>query len=92
MGHWVWRVALLDPTWARLIESTAIQQAQAPSPNIVFILTDDLGWNDVGFRNRENEDVLETPHIDRLAAEGALLDNYYVRRGGGALVLCVWLA
>lgn len=57
------------------------QQPPSPSrrPNIVYILADDLGWNDVGFRNRENEDVVATPHIDRLAAEGVVLDNYYVQ-------------
>lgn len=63
-----------------LIDPFPILQAQAPSrPHIVYILADDLGWNDVGYRNRENEGVLATPHIDRLAAEGVILDNYYVR-------------
>lgn len=38
-----------------------------------------MGWNDVGYRNKDNEDVLATPHIDRLAAEGVVLDNYYVQ-------------
>ena len=52
---------------------------ESPRPNIVFILADDLGWNDVGYRNRENEDVLQTPNIDALAREGVVLDNYYVQ-------------
>jgi len=59
---------------------TQTQQAAPPEPrpNIVYILADDLGWNDVGYRNRDNENVLETPNIDRLAAEGVLLDQHYV--------------
>jgi len=43
-------------------------------PNIVFILTDDQGMNDVGCYGSE----IRTPNIDSLAREGARLDNFYV--------------
>jgi arylsulfatase A-like enzyme len=43
-------------------------------PNIVFILTDDQGVNDVGCYGSE----IRTPHIDSLAHEGARFDNFYV--------------
>lgn len=43
-------------------------------PNIIFILADDLGWTDLGVMG---SDYYETPHIDRLASEGLLLDNAY---------------
>jgi len=43
-------------------------------PNIVIIVADDYGWNDVGFHGSE----LSTPQIDALAASGVKLDNYYV--------------
>lgn len=43
-------------------------------PNIVFILADDLGWSDVGYHGSE----IRTPHIDRLAASGAKLEQFYV--------------
>jgi len=38
-------------------------------PNIVILLADDLGWADLGFRGSD----IETPNIDRLAAEGLTL-------------------
>ena len=44
-------------------------------PHILFILADDLGWSDVGFHGS----VIKTPHIDKLASEGVILDNYYVQ-------------
>ncbi|WP_339730468.1 arylsulfatase [uncultured Gimesia sp.] len=37
-------------------------------PNIVYILADDLGYGDVSCYNAESK--IQTPHIDRLAAEG----------------------
>lgn len=44
-------------------------------PNILFILTDDLGWGDLGCYGHP---VLRTPHLDRLAAQGTLFTNFYV--------------
>lgn len=35
-------------------------------PNIIYILSDDLGHSDVGFTNG----FVETPHLNRLAQEG----------------------
>ncbi|NQT37319.1 MAG: arylsulfatase [Planctomycetes bacterium] len=47
----------------------------APShPNVVILVADDLGWNDVGYHGSE----IQTPHIDRLVAEGVELDRFYV--------------
>ncbi len=36
-------------------------------PNIIFIMADDLGWQDVGYMGA---DFFETPNIDRLAEKG----------------------
>ncbi|KAK7487293.1 hypothetical protein BaRGS_00021521 [Batillaria attramentaria] len=44
-------------------------------PNIVFVLADDYGFNDVGYHGSE----IQTPNLDRLAGEGVKLENYYVQ-------------
>ena len=54
-------------------------------PNIIYILTDDLGYGDIGafFQNqrKETDDRSEpyalTPHLDKMASEGAMLTNHY---------------
>ncbi|MFT4543060.1 MAG: arylsulfatase A [Planctomycetota bacterium] len=43
-------------------------------PNIVYILADDLGWGEVGTNGQE---IIQTPHIDRLAAEGMRFTQHY---------------
>ena len=43
-------------------------------PNIVMILADDMGWMDVGYHGSE----IKTPNLDRLAEEGARLNQFYV--------------
>ena len=44
-------------------------------PNIIFVLTDDLGPGDLGCYGGE---LVATPNIDRLAKEGTKFDQYYV--------------
>lgn len=53
------------------------QPSAAPPqpPHIIFILTDDQGYHDVGYHGSD----IETPTLDRLAAEGVKLENYYIQ-------------
>ena len=48
---------------------------QSKKPNIVFILADDYGWNDIGYHGSE----IKTPTLDKLAVTGVKLENYYVQ-------------
>lgn len=44
-------------------------------PNVIFILTDDMGWGDLGVYGHP---YLKTPNLDKLASEGILLEDFYV--------------
>lgn len=48
--------------------------AQTEKPNIILIVADDLGWNDVGFRNPE----MATPNLNALKEAGIELQRFYV--------------
>lgn len=52
----------------------AAARGQCHSPNVVFILIDDLGWRDVGCFG---SDFYETPNIDRLSAAGVSFSSAY---------------
>jgi arylsulfatase A-like enzyme len=47
----------------------------APKPNIVFILTDDQGYGDLGCYGSTD---IATPNIDRLCADGMKFESFYV--------------
>jgi len=57
-----------------LAAGTSRPAASAERPNIVFIVADDLGWSDVGYHGSE----IKTPNIDRIAASGVKLEQFYV--------------
>jgi arylsulfatase A-like enzyme len=53
----------------------AADMSMSKPPNILLILADDLGWNDVGYHGSE----IATPNIDRIASTGIELDRFYVQ-------------
>jgi len=50
------------------------QKPPLETPNIVFILTDDLGFQDL---SSYGSPMIKTPNLDLLAKQGALLNSYY---------------
>lgn len=59
-----------------LLLTLPLAGADAPRPNIVFLLADDLGRADCGFMGGTD---IQTPHLDKLAKAGAILDQFYVQ-------------
>ncbi|KAJ1442389.1 alkaline-phosphatase-like protein [Ochromonadaceae sp. CCMP2298] len=63
--QWVWAIALL----------LSVAQGQIQRPNIVVVLLDDVGWNDLGYNSPLSP--IPTPHIDRLSSSGVRLTQHY---------------
>ncbi len=61
-----------------LLLTASVHSAQ---PNIIFILTDDLGYGDLGFlfqnHRPDSEPSHRTPNLDRMADEGIVLNRHY---------------
>ena len=48
---------------------------EAKKPNIVFIVSDDLGYDDLYFQSKQ----ILTPNIDNFRSEGQFLEYYYTQ-------------
>ena len=67
-------LANVIPGLLLLSVSLVAQRSPAPqNPNLLILMADDLGWNDVGYHGSE----ISTPNIDRLVREGVELDRFY---------------
>jgi Sulfatase len=49
----------------------------ARKPNVVIIMTDDIGWGDLGVYGGGAMRGAPTPNLDRMASEGMRFVNYY---------------
>ena len=63
-------------TAAALLAATTNVAGAAMAPNILFIVADDLGLNDVPFTGTGCE--IKTPTLTKLSSEGTVLRDYYV--------------
>ena len=73
-GNSIFFRLLLFPVSVGLLSITAFAQQQPDRrPNIVLIVTDDMGYADIGAFGGE----IATPNIDALAADGVRFTNFY---------------
>ena len=70
------RAALLVAAAILSAVNTAQAQGQAQRPNIIFIMGDDIGWNNIGVYN-QGIMAGRTPNLDQLAAQGMRFTDYY---------------
>ena len=79
---------MLLQTWVTALGATMMAQAAAqgaqavaPRPHLVYVLTDNLGWGNVGYHREASPTgasaEVVTPNIDRLVATGIELDRFY---------------
>jgi arylsulfatase A-like enzyme len=78
------QTALLGAT-APALATTCSAQADTP-PNIIFIIADDLGYADLRCYGQK---LIQTPNIDRLAAEGTRFTQCYAGASVCAPSRCV---
>lgn len=57
-----------------VVSATAQDETEAPRPNIIWIMADDLGYGDLSCYGQER---FTTPNIDRMAAEGLRFTQHY---------------
>ena len=60
----------------------SLAASAAERPNVIFMLTDDLGYSDISCYGAKK---VKTPHIDQLAAEGLKFTSFTT----GASICCV---
>ncbi len=57
-----------------LILLSALAIAETKRPNLIWIMADDLGYGELGCYGQK---IIQTPHIDRMAAEGMRFTQFY---------------
>lgn len=67
--------SVLIALWAACVVPQSV--AEEVKPNVVLILIDDLGWQDVKCYDIDKPSPMETPNIDALAKKGILFWQAY---------------
>ena len=55
----------------------ALEKEFGQRPNVIYILTDDIGYGELGSQGGGAVRGAPTPQLDRMAAEGLLLNGFY---------------
>ena len=63
----------INKVFGVILMTLKLVSSERKQPNIIFILADDLGWNDVSWNNPD----MPTENMERLAKEGIRLDQAY---------------
>jgi arylsulfatase A-like enzyme len=59
---------------AQSLDTSSLRAESNDRPNIIFILADDLGYGDLGCFGQQ---VIQTPRLDQMAAEGMRFTQFY---------------
>jgi arylsulfatase B len=70
----LWGILLLLPVALEALQQGLKEKSSKRAPNIIFIIADDVGWNDVSFHGSTN---IGTPNIDALTKDGVVFNQYY---------------
>lgn len=74
--------------FALILCAPFVRAMESKSPNIIFIMADDLGYNEVGAYGQK---IIKTPNIDRIASEGMKFTQFYSGAPVCAPARCVLL-
>jgi len=71
-----------EPEWAKQDKAidaklAALEKKFGKKPNIIYILTDDIGYGELGVQGGGAMRGMPTPQIDRMAHDGMLLNGFY---------------
>ncbi len=72
--HWQVLVLGLTTLICAFIPTSSASEANKKQPNIIFVLTDDQRYDELGFMNP----IIDTPNMDKMAAEGVHFKNAFV--------------
>jgi len=63
--------------WMSVVLASVASLHGAPKPNVILILTDDLGWQDVKCYDIDEPSPYDTPYLDAFAKTGAMFWQAY---------------
>lgn len=75
LGYLTWDWMSSNQVENGRVETFAHRASSSQRPHIIFIMTDDQGFNDIGYHSSD----IRTPVLDKLAADGVKLENYYIQ-------------
>lgn len=75
LGYLTWDLMSSNQVENAEGETFAYRASISQPPHIIFIMTDDQGFNDIGYHSSD----IRTPVLDKLAADGVKLENYYIQ-------------